>query len=82
MNCAAPTAFRLFRTPKKFTSQKETTAAKYDIIHKKQLQQSIDRVLPKCNTYKEFLAKIQAEEYKIVDGKNPDFVLFGWNHLT
>ena len=54
-------------------------AAQYGISHKKQLQQTIDKVLPECNHYEEFLAKMRAEGYEVVDGKNPGFRLPGWD---
>lgn len=63
---------------KKAKSQKETAAAQYGVSHKKQLQQTIDRVLPECNNYEEFLAKMRTEGYEVVDGKNPGFRLPGW----
>ena len=63
---------------KKAKSQKEMAAAQYGISHKKQLQQTIDKVLPECNHYEEFLAKMRAEGYEVVDGKNPGFRLPGW----
>ncbi len=67
---------------KKAKSQKETAAAQYGVSHKKQLQQTIDRVLPECNNYDEFLAKMRAEGYEVVDGKNPGFRLPGWERPT
>ena len=67
---------------RKAKSQKETAAAQYGISHKKQLQQTIDRVLPGCNNYDEFLAKMRAEGYEVVDGKNPGFRLPGWDRPT
>lgn len=67
---------------KKAKSQKETAAAQYGVSHKKQLQQTIDRVLPECNNYDEFLAKMRAEGYEVVDGKNPGFRLPGWDRPT
>ena len=67
---------------KKAKSQKEMAAAQYGISHKKQLQQAIDRVLPECNNYDEFLAKMRAEGYEVVDGKNPGFRLPGWERPT
>ena len=67
---------------KKAKSQKEMAAAQYGISHKKQLQQTIDRVLPECNNYDEFLAKMRAEGYEVVDGKNPGFRLPGWDRPT
>lgn len=60
---------------KKAKSQKETATAQYGVSHKKQLQQTIDRVLTECNNYEEFLAKMRAEGYEVVDGKNPGFRL-------
>ena len=67
---------------KKAKSQKETATAQYGVSHKKQLQQTIDRVLTECNNYEEFLAKMRAEGYEVVDGKNPGFRLPGWERPT
>lgn len=66
----------------KAKSQKEMAAAQYGTSHKKQLQQAIDRVLPECKTYEEFLAKMRAEGYEVIDGKNPGFRLPGWERPT
>lgn len=66
----------------KAKSQKEMAAAQYGKSHKKQLQQTIDRVLPECKTYEEFLAKMRAEGYEVIDGKNPGFRLPGWERPT
>ena len=67
---------------KKAKSQKELAAAQYGVSHKKQLQQTIDRVLPECHNYEEFLARMRAEGYEVVDGKNPGFRLPGWDRPT
>ena len=67
---------------KKAKSQKELAAAQYGVSHKKQLQETIDRVLPECHTYEELLAKMRAEGYEVVDGKNPGFRLPGWERPT
>lgn len=67
---------------KKAKSQKELAAAQYGVSHKKQLQQTIDRVLPECHNYEEFLAKMRTEGYEVVDGKNPGFRLPGWDRPT
>lgn len=67
---------------KKAKSQKEMAAAQYGVSHKKRLQETIDRVLTECHTYEELLAKMRAEGYEVVDGKNPGFRLPGWERPT
>lgn len=62
--------------------QKEVAAAKYGTSHKEQLRQTIDRVLPECQGYDEFLAKMRAEGYEIKEGKQLSFRSPGWDRFT
>jgi len=51
----------------------ESAAVKYGISFKEQLRQIIDRLLPECRDYEDFLAKMRAEGYEIKEGKNLSF---------
>ena len=62
--------------------QKEIAAAKYGTSHKEQLRQTIDRVLPDCQGYDDFLAKMRAEGYEIREGKKLSFRAPGWGRFT
>ncbi len=62
--------------------QKEMAAAKYGTSHKEQLRQTIDRVLPDCQGYDDFLAKMRAEGYEIKEGKKLSFRAPGWDRFT
>ncbi|MDE6590639.1 MAG: relaxase/mobilization nuclease domain-containing protein, partial [Oscillospiraceae bacterium] len=62
--------------------QKEMAAAKYGTSHKEQLRQTIDRVLPDCQSYDDFLAKMRAEGYEIKEGKKLSFRAPGWDRFT
>jgi len=62
--------------------QKELAAAKYGTSHKEQLRQTIDRVLPDCQGYDDFLAKMRAEGYEIKEGKLLSFRAPGWDRST
>ena len=62
--------------------QKEIAAAKYGTSHKEQLRQTIDRVLPDCQGYDDFLAKMRAEGYEIREGKKLSFRAPGWDRFT
>lgn len=62
--------------------QKEMAAAKYGSSHKEQLRQSIDRVLPDCRDYDDFLAKMRADGYEIREGKILSFRAPGWDRFT
>ena len=62
--------------------QKEMAAAKYGTSHKEQLRQTIDRVLPDCQNYDDFLAKMRAEGYEIKEGKKLSFRAPGWDRFT
>ena len=62
--------------------QKEMAAAKYGTSHKEQLRQTIDRVLPDCKSYEDFLAKMRSEGYEIKEGKTLSFRAPGWDRFT
>ena len=62
--------------------QREMAAAKYGTSHKEQLRQTIDRVLPGCKDYEDFLAKMRAEGYEIKEGKVLSFRTPGWDRFT
>ena len=62
--------------------QKEIAAVKYGTSHKEQLRQTIDRVLPDCQGYENFLAKMRAEGYEIREGKKLSFRAPGWDRFT
>ena len=62
--------------------QKEMAAAKYGVSFKKQLRQTIDRVLPDCRDYEDFLAKMRAEGYEIKEGKLLSFRAPGQERFT
>ncbi len=62
--------------------QKEMAAAKYGTSHKEQLRQTIDRLLPTCQGYDDFLAKMRAEGYEIKEGKTLSFRAPGWDRFT
>ena len=62
--------------------QKELAAARYGVSHKEQLRQTIDRVLPDCRDYDDFLAKMRAEGYEVREGKCLSFRAPGWDRFT
>ena len=62
--------------------QKEMAATKYGTSHKEQLRQTIDRVLPTCQGYDDFLAKMRAEGYGIKEGKILSSRAPGWARFT
>jgi len=62
--------------------QKEMAAARYGTCHKEQLRQTIDRVLPDCHGYDDFLAKMRSEGYEIKEGKLLSFRAPGWDRFT
>ena len=51
----------------------EATAVKYGTSFKEQLRQIIDRLLPECRDYEDFLARMRVEGYEIKEGKNLSF---------
>lgn len=62
--------------------QKEMAAAQYGTSHKEQLRQTIDRVLPDCKGYDDFLARMRAEGYEVKEGKLLSFRAPGWDRFT
>ena len=62
--------------------QKEMAAAKYGSSHKECLRQTIDRVLPDCRDYDDFLARMRAEGYEVKEGKQLSFRAPGWDRFT
>ena len=62
--------------------QKELAAAKYGTSHKERLRQTIDRLLPDCRDYDDFLARMRAEGYEIKEGKTLSFRAPGWDRFT
>lgn len=51
----------------------EAAAIKYGSSWKERLRQTIDRLLPDCRDYEDFLAKMRAEGYEIKEGKQLSF---------
>ena len=62
--------------------QKEMAAAQYGSSHKKQLRQTIDRVLPNSRDYEDLLAKMRTEGYEVKEGKMLSFRAPGWDRFT
>ena len=62
--------------------QKELAAAKYGTSHKERLRQTIDRLLPDCRDYDDFLARMRAEGYEIKEGKTLSFRAPGWDRFA
>ena len=62
--------------------QKETAAIQYGTSYKERLRQTIDRILPDCRNYEDFLAKMRAEGYEIKEGKNLSFRAPGQERFT
>ena len=63
-------------------TQKETAAARYGSSFKERLRQTIDRVLPGCQSYEEFLARMRGEGYEIKEGKLLSFRALGQERFT
>ena len=60
--------------PRERTKPKgEAAAIKYGVSFKERLRQTIDRVLPDCGTFEDFLAKMRTEGYEIKQGKYLEF---------
>ncbi len=53
--------------------QKEIAAAKYGTSFKERLRQTIDRVIPDCQDYEDFLARMRSEGYEVKEGKYLSF---------
>ena len=66
----------------KENKQKERAAAKRGVSWKERLRQTVDRVLPDCRGYDDFLAKMRAEGYEIKEGKNLSFRAPGQERFT
>ena len=62
--------------------QKEMAAAKYGTSFKERLRQTIDRVIPDCRDYDDFLARMRAEGYEIKEGKLLSFRAPGQERFT
>lgn len=60
----------------------EAAAVKYGVSFKERLCQTIDRVLPGCTSYEDFLAGMRAEGYEIKEGKHLSFRAPGQEHFT
>ena len=67
---------------KKERKQKEMEAVRHGRSHKEHLRQTIDRVLPDCRDYDDFLARMRAEGYEIKEGKALSFRVPGWDRFT
>ena len=62
--------------------QQEMVAAKYGVSFKERLRKTIDRVLPDCRDYDDFLAKMRGEGYEIKKGKFLSFRAPGQERFT
>ncbi len=60
----------------------EAAAIKYGISFKEQLRQTIDRMIPDCRDYDDFLARMRAVGYEIKEGKALSFRAPGWDRFT
>ena len=60
----------------------ETAAIKHGTSWKEQLRQAIDRVLPDCGSYEEFLARMRSEGYEIKEGRQLSFRAPGQERFT
>ena len=60
----------------------EAEAIKYGSSWKERLRQTIDRLLPDCRDYEDFLAKMRTEGYEIKEGKNLSFRAPGQERFT
>lgn len=63
-------------------TQKELAAARYGNSYKERLRQTIDRVLPDCGDYDDFLARMRFEGYEIKEGKELSFRAPGQERFT
>lgn len=64
----------VIENPKEKTKQPgEESAVKYGTSFKEQLRQAIDRILPDCQSYEDFLEKMRAEGYEVKQGKHLAF---------
>ncbi len=62
--------------------QKEMEAVRHGRSHKERLRQTIDRVLPDCRDYDDFLARMRTEGYEVKEGKTLSFRAPGWDRFT
>lgn len=62
--------------------QKEMAAVRYGTSHKECLRQAIDQVLPECQDYDDFLARMRTEGYEVREGKLLSFRAPGWDRFT
>ena len=62
--------------------QKEMAAVRYGTSHKECLRQAIDQVLPECQDYDDFLARMRAEGYEVREGNLLSFRAPGWDRFT
>jgi len=63
-------------------SEGEAAAVKYGKSHKERLRQTIDWVLPGCQSYGEFLARMRAEGYEVREGRRLGFRAPGRDRFT
>lgn len=80
--CAAH-GLSIIKNPKKRAKLPgEAAAVKYGVSFKEQLRQTINRVMPECKSYEDFLARMRAEGYEIKEGKNLGFRAPGQDYFT
>jgi len=76
----------VIENPKKRTRRTRTdgemAAIKYGSSHKECLRQTIDRVIPDCRDYDDFLARMRNEGYEIKEGKMLSFRAPGQERFT
>ena len=60
----------------------EAVAIKYGVSFKEQLRRTIDRLLPDCRDYEDFLARMRHEGYEIKEGTNLSFRAPGQERFT
>ena len=60
----------------------EARAMRYGDSHKEQLRQTIDHILPLCQSFEDFLTRMQAEGYEIKQGKYLAFRAPGQKRFT
>ena len=51
----------------------EASAMNYGVSFKEKLRQTIDRILPQCQSFEDFLARMRSEGYEIKQGKYLEF---------
>ena len=60
----------------------EARAMRYGDSHKEQLRQTIDRILPQCQTFEDFLKRMRTEGYEVKQGKYLAFRANGQKRFT